>query len=185
MDGPTDTRSLPVRQSPKISDPRPTRLLRRCIPPDCSRDENSRGTDGSTFALAERIRGTVDWLNPEGMPGPRDRAHRGGPAENSTLLLPLPRALSSTSHARERPARVPRDPASGTRGCSGTAGGRWPPSPLRAPRRLTQSYGLNCVEFFVPDPRANGRKPAQFHLSPVLNWKIAPLINISIEQSCR
>ena len=65
---PTDG-GLWLGATPSRSDPRSGRLLRRHLRPTRSLARHSRSSDVCTLALAERVCGAPDWLNPPGMPG--------------------------------------------------------------------------------------------------------------------
>ena len=82
---PTDG-GLWVGATPSLSDPRSGCLLRRHIRPTRSLAWHSRSSDLCTFALADRICGAFDRLNPPGMRRPYCCDRRATPAPHPHVL---------------------------------------------------------------------------------------------------
>ena len=110
------------------------------FPPGSSRHEHSGGSDGASFSLAERIRGTADWLDSKRMPGSHDRAQRVLVANHPALLFSLLQTIKNSFGPRERCAGATSSSPSRIRGYCGTAGGRWTPPSVRAPCRLSSFW---------------------------------------------
>jgi hypothetical protein len=82
---PTDS-SLWLGANPSRSDPRSGCLLRQPIRSSRSLTRHSRSSNVCTLALAERVCGAPDRLDPPGMPGPHRGDRRAAPAPYPQML---------------------------------------------------------------------------------------------------
>src|SRR5262249_45933735 len=87
--------------NPSLSDPRSGCLLRQHIRPTRSLSGHSRSSDVSPLALAERICGTIDRLDPPRMPRPRRGGWRATSAACVVVLYRLLQRRPNASFIRQ------------------------------------------------------------------------------------
>ncbi len=66
------------------------------LTPPASSDGHPRSADCTAIAMAERMCGTADRINPTGLPGPRRRVRRAAPASSAQSV---PNILQRSPHA--------------------------------------------------------------------------------------
>ena len=119
---PTHT-SLRLRAPRGLPDPRPGCLLWKSIRSADSFARHSQLSDITTFALAERLCGAPDWLDPSGISRPCRCVRRAAPAAFTAVLRELLQHCSNPAVAGER--RASSAPCAQSRTHPSPAYSRW------------------------------------------------------------